>query len=397
MSTRPKRQISDLAAFGGPPLFETPLHVGRPNLGDRSRLHARIDEALDRRVLSNGGPLAEEFERALQPVTRAPYVRVVANATIGLQVLARALDLDGEVVMPAFTFVGSAHAFEWIGLRPVFADIDEETMLLDPAAVEEVITPRSSAFLGVHLYGRVCDVDGLSAVARRHGIPLLLDAAQALGSQARGRPVGTFGQAEVLSFHATKMVNAFEGGAITTADERLADVIDPVRNFGFVDWDEAASLGTNAKMSEASAAMGLTSLEHLDRLLAIYRRNAHRYAQAVADIPGVGATGVAGIDESNAQHVVLRVDAQAAGISRDRLVELLWAEGVRVRRYFYPGAHRLAPYRERSRQPSLPVTDRVASEVICLPTGEGVGDAAIDAVGDTIRFILSQAPALATG
>ncbi|HLB83912.1 MAG TPA: aminotransferase class I/II-fold pyridoxal phosphate-dependent enzyme, partial [Steroidobacteraceae bacterium] len=235
-----KERVEDLAIAGGPPAFRESLHVGRPNIGDRARLLERINDLLDRRWLTNDGRYVRELEAELARRIGVRHCLAVCNATLGLQLAARALDLSGEVIVPAFTFVATAHALQWLGIAPVFADIDPRTHNIDPAHVEALVNERTTGILGVHLWGRACDVRALAAIARRHRLRLLFDAAHAFGCSHDGRSLGSFGDAEVLSFHATKYVNSFEGGAVTTDDDTLAARVRAMRNFGLAGGDRAA-------------------------------------------------------------------------------------------------------------------------------------------------------------
>jgi len=216
-----KQCARNLALAGNGPAFAAPLHVGRPNVGDRSALHRRIDAALDRVWLTNNGPLVQEFEGRLKELTGVRHCIPVCNATVGLEIAIRALDLSGEVIVPSFTFIATAHALQWQRIKPVFCDIAPNSHHIDPSSVEKLITPRTTAILGVHLWGQACEVEALGAIARRHRLEVLYDAAHALGCSYGGRMIGTFGRAEVFSFHATKFVNTFEGGAIATAHGEL--------------------------------------------------------------------------------------------------------------------------------------------------------------------------------
>jgi dTDP-4-amino-4,6-dideoxygalactose transaminase len=391
-----KAQLEELAILGGAAAFPEPLHVGRPNLGDRSALHARIDGILDRRWLTNLGPLVLELEERLAALTGARHAVTTSSATLGLQVAAHSLGLTGEVIVPAFTFVASAHALRWIGLEPVLCDIRPDTHTIDPRAAEALITERTSAILGVHLWGRACDIGALTDIADRHGLRLLFDAAHALGCTHEGRPIGGFGDAEVFSFHATKFLNAFEGGAITTDDDDLAARLRLASNFGFADWDTVVQLGTNSKMSEASAAMGLTSLEAAEDILHANERNLAAYRDGLADVPGLSLLEFDPAERHNHQYVVAEVDAAVAGLPRDVLLDVLVAENVWARRYFYPGVHRMEPYLSApsgTRTP-LPVTEAVAGRVLVLPTGTAIGPEEIAVVCGIIRFAIAESPAL---
>jgi dTDP-4-amino-4,6-dideoxygalactose transaminase len=391
----PKQVVSDLALFGGQPAFSEPLHVGRPNIGDRAMLHARIDAALDRRWLTNNGPLSEELEERIEAELGVSDAITVTNATVGLQIVARAAGLQGQIIVPSFSFIATAHAFEWIGLEPVFAEIEPERLTLDPAAVEPLIGPRTSAIVATHLWGRSADVEALASIAEAHDLTLLFDAAHAYGCARDGRMIGGFGQAEVFSFHATKFVNAFEGGVITTDDEDFAERCRLLRNFGFDHWDHTESGGTNGKMHEGSAAMGLTSLDAAADIVAVNHRNLHLYRDGLAGLQGIRLMPSDDRGKCNGQYVVLRIEPDQSPIHRDRLMALLNAENVLARRYFYPGCHLMSPYRDRPTVPSLPVTERVAAEALVLPTGTAAGPADIAAVCSLIRFGHAQAGQIA--
>ncbi len=226
-----KIRVTDLAIFGGEPAFAQPLHVGAPNLGERSRFLARVEDIFDRKWLSNGGPYVHEFERRVADVAGVRHCVATCNGTLALEIVIRALGLRGEVIVPAFTFVATAHALQWQEITPVFCDIDPRTHTLDPDGVEALITPRTSAILGVHLWGRPCAHDRLESLARRHRLTLLYDASHAFGCTYRAQPIGGLGAAEVFSFHATKFVNACEGGAVVTNDDALAAKVRLMKNF----------------------------------------------------------------------------------------------------------------------------------------------------------------------
>ena len=355
------------------PLFDPPLHVGQPNLAGLDRFRERLELILERRWLTNDGPFVREFEAALSERIDVEHCLAVVNGTVALEIAARALGLEGEVIVPAYSFVASAHALEWIGLTPVFCDIDPVTHNIDPASVEGAITPATSAILGVHLWGRPCPIDELQTIADRHGLALFFDAAHALEVSYQGRAVGGYGRCEVFSFHATKFAHAFEGGFVCTRDPELASRVRLLRNFGFAGYDNVVGLGTNGKMSEPSAAMGLTSLEEIDRVVRCNRRNFDAYRSGLESVPGIEILPYDVSQRCNYQYVVLEIDERIFGESRDDLVKRLHAAGVLARRYFYPGIHRMEPYRSR-RRPSrpLPHTESVAGRVVVMPTGLAV-------------------------
>ncbi len=387
-----KKQIQDLAFFGGAPAFASPLHVGRPNIGDREKFNGRVNDILDRRWLSNGGRYVREFESAIAQRVGVKHCIAVTNATIALEIAIRALDLDGEVIVPSFTFIATVHALQWLGVTPVFCDIDPQTYNLDPRKVEELITPRTSAILGVHVYGRPCDCDALEAVARKHNLKLLYDAAHAIGCSYKGRMIGNFGNLEVFSFHATKFLNSLEGGAIVTNEDELARKARMMINFGFTDYDHVDYVGTNGKMNEVSAAMGLTSFEAMDELIAVNYRNYKQYQQELDKLDGLRVVSFDESEKNNFQYLVLDIDEEQSRFSRDEMTVLLHAENVLVRRYFHPGCHRMEPYRSLFPDVSsrLPETELATARMLCLPTGTGVRSEEISQISELIRFIVSQ-------
>ncbi len=387
-----KHNWTDLALFGGEPAFAQKLHVGRPNIGNRERLLERIASALDRRWLSNDGVFATELEQRIRDLLGVKHCTVVCNGTVGLEVGIRARGLTGEVIVPSFTFVASAHALEWLGITPVFCDVQDRTHCIDPRKVEELITPGTSAILGVHLWGQPCAVTELADIAERRGLRLLFDAAHAFGCSHQGRMIGNFGSLEVFSFHATKFFNTFEGGAIVTNDDALAERIRAMRNFGYGRHDEIIDVGTNGKMNEVSAAMGLTGLESLPEFIAVNCANYQRYKAGLAGRAGVRVLSFDENERCNYQYIVLEIDESITGISRDDLMEVLRAENVLARRYFHPGVHRLEPYRSRCPDAGsrLPVTERLANQVLALPTGTAVGVDEVSSICEIIRMVIAQ-------
>ncbi len=336
-----------------------------------------------------------EFEEAVASFLGVPHCIAMCNGTVALEIAIRAAGLRGEVIVSPFTFVATAHALQWQEITPVFCDIDPRTHNIDPARVEELITPRTTGILGVHVWGRPAPVDRLTEIAAEHDLQLLFDAAHAFGCSHGGRMVGSFGTAEVLSFHATKFVNSFEGGAIVTADDGFAEVARLMRNHGFADYDEVGHVGTNGKMSEVAAAMGLTSLESWDEFVSVNRRNYEAYRAALRGVEGVQLIDYDDAELCNWQYVVLEVDESAA-LTRDELHAVLWAENVLARRYFFPGCHRMEPYRSLFPDVAerLPQTERLVQRVLALPTGTSmtvddvrlVADLVGRAMGDGARL-----------
>ncbi len=386
------------AILGGTPAFEVPLHVGRPNLGDRQVLLARINDLLDRRWLTNDGPMVKEFERRIAEFVGVRHCIAMCNATVALEIAIRALGLRGEVIVPSYTFVATAHALQWQEITPLFADMDPGTHNIAPAAIERLITPRTSAIIGVHVWGRACDAEAIEAIGRKHGLEVMYDAAHAFGCSHKGKMVGSFGRCEVFSFHATKFLNTFEGGAVVTNDDALAEKMRLMRNFGFAGYDRVIYLGVNGKMTEVCAAMGLTSLDSIDEIIALNRRNYLAYQEGLRAIPGVSLIHYDPAERNNYQYVVAEVDPDVAPLRRDELVSVLHAENVLARKYFWPGCHRMEPY--RSLQPNsallLPETERVAARVMVLPTGQAVTPEVIQTICAILRSALAQSASVRT-
>jgi dTDP-4-amino-4,6-dideoxygalactose transaminase len=385
-----------LAVLGGKPAFEMPLHVGRPNIGDRQQFLASVNQIFDNRWLTNFGPFVKQFEQELCRFLGVKHCLTVCNATIGLEIAARALGLTGEVIVPAFTFIATAHCLHWQGITPVFCDIDPRTHNIDPRQVESLITPRTTGILGVHLWGRPCDIEALQEAARRRNLKLMFDAAHAFGCSYRGRMIGNFGDAEVFSFHATKFFNAFEGGAIATNDDDLARRAGIIRDFGFTGYDRVVEVGTNGKMTEVSAAMGLTNLLSLEDFVRVNRRNYHRYRQELDALPGFDLIHYDERERSNFQYMAVEVDARQTGIARDDLIKVLHAENVLARRYFWPGCHRLEPYRTLFPHAgeTLPRTEEVASRILVLPTGSAISEGDIETICGILRAAVANADAV---
>ena len=387
-----KSSISELAVFGGSPSFSEPLHVGRPNIGNREHLLERIDEMLDRVWFTNNGPLVQEFERRIAETVGVKHCVAVCNATVALEIVIRALGLTGEVVVPSFTFVATAHALQWQEITPVFCDVAPGSHHMDPKRVESMITPRTTGIIAVHVWGVPCDIDALADIAQKRGLKLVFDAAHAFACTYHGQMIGQFGDAEVFSFHATKFVNSFEGGAVTTNNDQLAEKLRYMRNFGFAGYDNVEYIGTNGKMNEACAAMGLTSLESLDDFIKVNRCNYDIYRRELAGIPGTSLYPLDDREKRNYQYVVVEVDEAIAKISRDEIVQVLHAENVLARRYFYPGCHQMEPYRSYFPHAGLLLsnTEKLSKRVMSLPTGTGISPADAEQICTLVRFCVDH-------
>lgn len=389
-----KSAASDLAVLGGRPSFADPLSVGHPSQVDRRSFLERVERVLESGRHSNGGPFVEELESRIADLAGVRHCVAMCNATTALQVLARARGIQGEVVMPSMTFIATAHAMRWIGLDPVFCDVDPMTGQIDPHHARSLITPRTGAIIGVHLWGRPCPARELEEVATEHGIDLYLDAAHAIGCVLDGTPVGSFGDAEVFSLHATKVVGGFEGGVLVTDDGPTADRVRALHAFGHGTWNEHG--GTNAKMSEVSAAMALTSLDAFPKTVAHNHRNHDLYVEGLSRLPGISVERFDPAQHPNHQYVIIRVDPTETGVDRDALHRVLRAENVFTRPYFSPACHQTEPYASRP-IPPLPHTERLAETVLALPTGTGTSPTDVETVCDIIRLAVSHGDRIVQG
>lgn len=382
------RSAADLAINGAPPAFDEPLHVGRPNIGDLGKFNELTAQMFERRWLTNNGPLVQDFERQIAGLHNAKHCVAMCNGTIALEIAIRALRLSGEVIIPSYTFIATAHALSWQSIKPVFADIDPETHNLDPDAVRRMITPRTTGIIGVHLWGRPAPVAALQEIADEHRLTLMFDAAHAFGCSIRGKRIGAFGRCEVLSFHATKVFNSFEGGAVLTNDDELAEAMRLMRNFGFAGFDNVIHPGTNGKMPEINAAMGLVNLQSLQGFIKENKARYDEYTSLLSGIEGIRLINYTPNDEPNYQYAVIEVGA--GEVARDQIVAALHAEGVLARKYFWPGCHRMKPYRESCsvEEMQLPNTDAVAKRVIVLPTGLSLTFLQLQAIAACIRLVI---------
>ena len=361
------------------------LHVGRPNIGDRNAFLERVGQILDNRWLTNDGPMVREFEQRLADYLGVKNCIAMCNGTIALEIAVRALGLKGEVIVPSWTFIATAHALYWQDITPVFADIDPVTQNLDPAAVRRMITPRTTGIIGVHLWGRASPVSELQTIANEHNLQLMFDAAHAFGSTYRGERIGGLGRCEVFSFHATKSFNTMEGGAVTTNDDELAQTMRLMRNFGFAGYDNVIHPGTNGKMIEVCAAMGLTNLATLDDVFSNNRQNFDDYAKGFESIPGLSLVRYDDKEKNSYHYVVVEVSDECPA-TRDEIIDALHKKNILARKYFWPGCHRMKPYADLFPHAGLvlPQTEALASRIIVLPTGRSVTSDDISLIHETI-------------
>lgn len=356
----------------GPPGYDMnhshPIYVTQPYLPPLQEFVPYLEQIWANKWLTNAGPFHNELEVALARHLEVPHLSLFANGTIALVVALQALRISGEVITTPFTFVATTHSLLWNGIKPVFVDIDPRTFNLDPNMIEAAITPQTTAIMPVHCYGNPCDVARIEAIADRYGLKVIYDAAHAFGVRQQGESIARHGDLTVLSFHATKTYNTFEGGAIVSPDAKTKQRIDFLKNFGIADEVTVVGPGINGKMNEVQAAFGLLQLKHLPDGLEKRRAVDQRYREALAGIPGlsvpVAPEGVSG----NYSYFLVLVGPEFR-MSRDALFNRLRAAGIFARRYFHPLVSQMPMYRglPSAAPEHLPVATRIAQEVLCLP------------------------------
>lgn len=361
--------------------MQEPLFVTQPHLPPLKEFLPYLEEIWASKVITNGGHQHQDLERALSRYLDVPYVSLVSNGTLGLIIALQALNVQGEVITTPYSFVATSNALLWNGNTPVFADIDPETLNLDPGAVRAAITPQTTAILAVHCYGTPCQREALQNIANEHGLKLIYDAAHAFGVQHDEQSIFGSGDLSVLSFHATKVFNTFEGGAIVTQDPAIKHHIDQLKNFGFVDEVTVEERGINGKMSEVNAAFGLLQLKHMDAVLRRRAELATRYLSALEGIPGIKFVQPGRGVTPNHSYFPIRIRAPFP-FSRDELYESLKTSQIFARRYFYPLISDFPMFRNLASADSsnLPHARAAASEILCLPIYPNLSNAEQDRV-----------------
>jgi dTDP-4-amino-4,6-dideoxygalactose transaminase len=363
-----------------------PLYVTEPALPSLQALQPYLERIWSTRRLSNGGPLHEQLEQRLQEHLGVNRLALFANGTLALLTALQALRIRGEVITTPYSFVATSHALRWNGITPVFVDIDPSTGNIDPAQIEAAITPETTAILAVHTYGVPCDVRRIQQIADNYNLKVIYDACHAFGVRDGGGSVLRHGDLAVLSFHATKVFNTFEGGAIVCGDERTKTQIDHLKNFGFVDEVTVAAVGINGKMNELQAALGLLQLELIDNQIERRAQIATRYRRELAGVPGLDFLPEPQLASYNHAYMPVVINAQAP-LSRDQLYEQLKTKLIFTRRYFYPLISEFPMYRQlpSSDLAKLPQAMALSRQVLCLPMAAGLEAADQDRVIGAIR------------
>jgi dTDP-4-amino-4,6-dideoxygalactose transaminase len=391
-----KASAADFALLGGERSFAIDLPVGQLHFPSWKRYEAAMRSIFERRYYTNHGPRVQELEERLEAFLGTRHALTVSNATVGLYLVAKALGLEGKVIVPAFTFIATVQAMSWAGIDPVFCDVDPDTHHLSPTTADRALESDVTAIVAVNLWGGSSDPSSLEAWAANRGRQLLFDSAQAFGCAAEQGQIGRFGRAEVFSFHATKIVSSTEGGCISTNDDDLAERIRNMRSNYGIRVSRGVPLTINARMSEAQAAMTSMSLDDLELNRSRNERLRRTYKDCLGTVPGVKVMEPSSVITTNSQYLVCEVDRDHFGMSRDSLLSVLKSEGVAARRYFYPGAHRTAPYSTTHRQyrDVLHSTDAISAKVLQLPVGSLVTEDEAERISQLVRDARAFAPAL---
>ncbi|MFM0647821.1 dTDP-4-amino-4,6-dideoxy-D-glucose aminotransferase VioA [Paraburkholderia bryophila] len=359
--------------------FEQPIderiYVTQPHLAPLDEFIPYLQQIWDSKILTNGGPFHQQFEAALCEYLGVKHLALFTNGTLALLTALQALRVTGEVITTPYSFVATAHSLVWNGIKPVFVDIDPDTLNLDPAKIEAAITPQTTAIMPVHCYGKPCNVDAIQKIADNYNLKVIYDAAHAFGVQTDSGSVLQHGDLAVLSFHATKVFNTFEGGAIICQDAKTKQRIDHLKNFGFVDEVTVVASGINGKMSEINAAFGLLQLKHIDEALARRAQIDALYRERLRDIPGIRCLPKTGEKVANHSYFPILVEPDYP-ISRDALYQKMRDHEIYARRYFYPLISEFPIYRglPSARRENLPVAHGVSQQVLCLPIFPGLTD-----------------------
>lgn len=362
------------------------ITVTSPLLPDFDEFTDRLREVWKSRWITNNGPFHRQFEKALCEYLKVPYISVFTNGTLPLITALQALHVSGEVITTPYSFVATTHSIWWNGLTPVFVDIDPETCGIDPGRIEEAVTPATTAIMPVHCYGKPCDTRRIREIADRHGLKVIYDAAHAFGVEVNGRPILEEGDMSTLSFHATKVFNTVEGGALVMHDAETKQYIDYLKNFGFAGETEVVAPGINSKLDEIRALYGLLNLKQADRAIARRQWAANRYREALRGVKGIRFfDDMAGV-KHNYSYFPVFVDAEEYGMTRDELYFKMKEHNVCGRRYFYPLISRFSTYRglPGADPENLPNATKIAGQVICLPMHHALSEEDIARVLDEI-------------
>lgn len=345
------------------------IFVTQPALPPLNEFTEYLKKIWDNKIITNNGPFHQQFEKALADYLGVKYISVFTNGTLALITALQSLKITGEVITTPFSFVATTHSLWWNNIKPVFSDIEPNLFNLDPEKIEAAITPRTTAIMPVHVYGNPCDTERFQQIADTYGLKLIYDAAHAFGVKINGQSILSFGDLSILSFHATKVFNSIEGGAIICPDEKTKKRINYLKNFGFAGETEVVEPGINAKMNEVQAAYGLLQLNYVDKYISQRKEITDLYRKELKEIPGLRfLNDINGVDHSYSYFPIL-INTNKFGKTRDEVYEILKTNNIFSRRYFYPLISQFPTYRnlESALPGKMPVAEKITEQVICLP------------------------------
>ncbi len=363
------------------------IKVSSPLMPDLDEFHDQLKDIWSRKWITNNGHYHQQLEKALAEYLKVPYLSLFTNGTLPLITALQAMRITGEVITTPYSFVATAHSIWWNGIKPVFVDIDPTTGNLDPDKIEAAITPQTTAIMPVHVYGMPCDVERIQDIADKYGLKVIYDAAHAFGVEINGKSILEYGNMATLSFHATKVYNTIEGGALICHDEKTKQRIDYLKNFGFAGEIEVVAPGINSKMDEMRAAYGLLNLKQVDVAIADRKRITEQYRSALSSVKGITCLEPIENVRHNYAYFPIFVCREEYGMTRDELYAKLKENEIYGRRYFYPLISEFATYRglESSRKDNLPNAHKLADTVICLPIYKGLNEKDVDKIINIIR------------
>jgi dTDP-4-amino-4,6-dideoxygalactose transaminase len=367
--------------------LDKPIYVTQPAVPPLDEFTEYLKKIWENKILTNNGPFHKQFEQALAEYLGVKYISVFSNGTLALVTALQALHITGEVITTPFSFVATTHSLWWNNIKPVFSDIEPDYFNIDPDKIEAAITPQTTAILPVHVYGNPCKIEQMQKIADTYGLKIIYDAAHAFGVKLNNIPVSSFGDLTILSFHATKVFNTIEGGAIVCHDEKTKNRIDYLKNFGFANETTVIAPGINAKMNELQAAFGLLQLKYVDTYIAKRKALADAYRNKLKDVKGISFfDDIPGVQHNYAYFPIL-VEQQIYGKTRDELYEELKKHNIFCRRYFYPLISQFPTYRGilSARPENLPVAEKIAEQVLCLPIYPDLSETNLEFICNKLR------------
>lgn len=367
------------------------LLVTSPLLPDLKEFVPYLEDIWSRKWLTNNGHYHQELEKALCEYLGVPFISLFTNGTLPIMVAIQALSITGEVITTPYSFVATTHSLSWNNVKPVFVDIDPRTCNIDPKKIEKAITPRTSAIMPVHVYGTPCETEQIQKIADKYGLKVIYDAAHTFGVKIDGQSILNAGDMSTLSFHATKVFNTVEGGALICHSQEIKNLVDSLKNFGYAGETDVTSIGMNCKMDEIRSAFGLATLKHVDQAIAIRKKIAERYREGLRDIHGISyMNNISDNIKYNYAYFPIFIDADKYGMTRDELYSKMKENNIISRRYFYPLISSFPMYNqlESSRIDNLPNANRITNSVMCLPIHHELSDRDIDRILELI--LLSQ-------